>query len=47
MRQSELRGIDVPPELVPLAIDEFPILFVAAAGARGTTTRDAAPRSCA
>ncbi len=37
VRQSELQGIDVPPELVPLAIDEFPILFVAAAGARGTT----------
>jgi len=37
VRQSELKGIDVPPELVPLAIDEFPILFVAAAGARGTT----------
>ena len=38
VRQSELRGIDVPPELVPLAIDEFPILFVAAASAHGTTT---------
>jgi 3-phosphoshikimate 1-carboxyvinyltransferase len=37
VRQSELRGIDVPPSLVPLAIDEFPILFVAAAAARGTT----------
>jgi 3-phosphoshikimate 1-carboxyvinyltransferase len=37
VRQSELVGVDVPPELVPLAIDEFPILFVAAAGARGTT----------
>ena len=37
VRQSELRGIDVPPELVPLAIDEFPILFIAAAAARGTT----------
>jgi 3-phosphoshikimate 1-carboxyvinyltransferase len=37
VRQSELRGVDVPPELVPLAIDEFPILFVAAAAARGTT----------
>src|SRR5205814_9494747 len=24
VRQSALRGIDVPPELVPLAIDEFP-----------------------
>jgi 3-phosphoshikimate 1-carboxyvinyltransferase len=35
--QSELRGIAVPPELVPLAIDEFPILFVAAAAASGET----------
>ena len=34
---SELRGIEVPPEWVPLAIDEFPVLFVAAACARGTT----------
>jgi 3-phosphoshikimate 1-carboxyvinyltransferase len=38
VHQSVLRGIDVPPELVPLAIDEFPILFVAAAAASGTTT---------
>jgi 3-phosphoshikimate 1-carboxyvinyltransferase len=38
VRQSALRGIDVPAELVPLAIDEFPILFVAAAAASGTTT---------
>jgi 3-phosphoshikimate 1-carboxyvinyltransferase len=37
VRQSELVGIDVPPALVPLAIDEFPVLFVAAALARGTT----------
>jgi 3-phosphoshikimate 1-carboxyvinyltransferase len=37
VRQSELRGIDVDPALVPLAIDEFPILFIAAAAARGTT----------
>lgn len=37
VERSELTGIDVPPELVPLAIDEFPILFVAAAGARGRT----------
>jgi 3-phosphoshikimate 1-carboxyvinyltransferase len=35
--QSELKGIAVPPELVPLAIDEFPILFVAAAAASGET----------
>ncbi|HEX7080241.1 MAG TPA: 3-phosphoshikimate 1-carboxyvinyltransferase [Gammaproteobacteria bacterium] len=37
VEQAELKGVDVPPELVPLAIDEFPILFVAAAGARGPT----------
>jgi 3-phosphoshikimate 1-carboxyvinyltransferase len=36
--ESELHGIDVPPELVALAIDEFPILFIAAAAASGTTT---------
>src|SRR5690349_1987998 len=35
--QSDLTGIHVPPELVPLAIDEFPILFVAAAAASGDT----------
>ena len=35
--QSPLRGIVVRPELVPLAIDEFPILFVAAAAAEGET----------
>jgi len=38
VRRSELQGIDVPAELVPLAIDEFPILFIAAAAARGHTT---------
>ncbi len=32
-----LRGIRVPEELVPLAIDEFPVLFVAAASASGST----------
>jgi 3-phosphoshikimate 1-carboxyvinyltransferase len=37
VEQSELRGISMPPELVPLAIDEFPILFIAAAAARGET----------
>jgi cyclohexadieny/prephenate dehydrogenase / 3-phosphoshikimate 1-carboxyvinyltransferase len=42
VERAELKGIDVPPELVPLAIDEFPILFIAAAGARGPTiVRDA------
>lgn len=34
---SELRGIDVDEALVPLAIDEFPVFFIAAACARGTT----------
>jgi 3-phosphoshikimate 1-carboxyvinyltransferase len=34
---AALRGIDIPPELVPLAIDEFPVLFIAAACAEGRT----------
>ncbi len=34
---SALRGIDIPEHLVPLAIDEFPVLFVAAACAEGQT----------
>lgn len=37
VRKSRLRGVDVPAELVPLAIDEFPIVFIAAAGATGRT----------
>lgn len=37
VRASELEGIDIPGDLVPLAIDEFPAIFVAAACARGTT----------
>jgi 3-phosphoshikimate 1-carboxyvinyltransferase len=37
VRTSALVGIAVPPALVPLAIDEFPVLFVAAACARGET----------
>lgn len=37
VRHSVLRGIDVPPEVVPGMIDEFPILFVAAALAQGPT----------
>ena len=35
---SNLEGIVVPVELVPLAIDEFPIFCIAAACASGTTT---------
>jgi 3-phosphoshikimate 1-carboxyvinyltransferase len=37
VRSSALRGIDIPVEQVPLAIDEFPALFVAAACAEGRT----------
>lgn len=37
VRSSRLKGIHVPEELVPLAIDEFPVLFVAAACAEGQT----------
>jgi 3-phosphoshikimate 1-carboxyvinyltransferase len=37
VRHAPLRGIDVPEELVPDMIDEFPALFVAAATACGTT----------
>ncbi len=37
VRHAPLHGIDVPENLVPLAIDEFPILFIAAAGATGRT----------
>jgi 3-phosphoshikimate 1-carboxyvinyltransferase len=37
-RHSVLRGIDVPPEVAPSMIDEFPIFFVAASMAQGRTT---------
>ena len=37
-RSSDLQGGPVDPGLVSLAIDEFPVLFVAAACARGKTT---------
>jgi 3-phosphoshikimate 1-carboxyvinyltransferase len=35
--KSRLKGIKVPEALVPLAIDEFPVFFVAAACAEGET----------
>ena len=38
VRHSALTGIDVDPEVAPSMIDEFPILFVAAALAKGRTT---------
>lgn len=37
VRSSKLKGIEVPESLVPLAIDEFPAVFVAAACAQGET----------
>jgi 3-phosphoshikimate 1-carboxyvinyltransferase len=37
IRYAPLHGIDIPKEQVPLAIDEFPALFVAAACAEGET----------
>jgi 3-phosphoshikimate 1-carboxyvinyltransferase len=34
---APLTGIEIPSQAVPLAIDEFPVIFVAAACARGRT----------
>jgi 3-phosphoshikimate 1-carboxyvinyltransferase len=42
VRTSVLQGIDISGDLVPRAIDEFPVIAVAAAAAKGRTTiRDA------
>ncbi len=42
VKSSKLRGIDIGGEVVPRAIDEFPVVSVAAAFASGTTAiRDA------
>jgi len=37
VKSAPLKGIDIPEELVPLAIDEFPAIFIAAACAEGDT----------
>lgn len=37
VRHAQLEGIDIPTSLVPLAIDEFPVIFIAAACAKGQT----------
>ncbi|MCL7945334.1 bifunctional prephenate dehydrogenase/3-phosphoshikimate 1-carboxyvinyltransferase [Marinobacter sp. ATCH36] len=37
VRSAELKGIDIPEDQVPLAIDEFPVLFIAAVCAEGRT----------
>lgn len=42
VKSSQLKGIDINPDDVPLAIDEFPAIFIAAAAAEGKTRlRDA------
>ncbi|HAT1596200.1 TPA: 3-phosphoshikimate 1-carboxyvinyltransferase [Legionella pneumophila] len=38
IRHSQLKGINIPAYMVPLAIDEFPVIFIAAACAQGKTT---------
>lgn len=38
VRYAPLKGIQIPEDQVPLAIDEFPAIFVAAACATGITT---------
>ena len=37
VKSAPLKGIEIPEELVPLAIDEFPAIFIAAACAEGET----------
>jgi 3-phosphoshikimate 1-carboxyvinyltransferase len=37
VRYARLKGIEIPEDQVPLAIDEFPVLFIAAACADGVT----------
>lgn len=37
VKGSALKGVDVPPERAPSMIDEYPVLAVAAAFAKGTT----------
>ncbi|MGB5259307.1 MAG: 3-phosphoshikimate 1-carboxyvinyltransferase [Gammaproteobacteria bacterium] len=37
VRFASLAGVEIPAELVPLAIDEFPVIFIAAACAEGRT----------
>jgi 3-phosphoshikimate 1-carboxyvinyltransferase len=37
VQSSHLEGIVIPEHLVPLAIDEFPVIFIAAACAKGET----------
>ena len=45
VRPARLHGIDAPARLVPLAIDEFPVLFIAAACASGRDDRERCGRA--
>lgn len=38
VQSSQLKGVHIPEEWVPLAIDEFPVIFIAAGCAQGETT---------
>lgn len=38
VKSAQLKGAEIDPDLVPLAIDEFPAFFIAAACAEGVTT---------
>ena len=37
VKHAQLEGIDIPAAMVPLAIDEFPAIFIAASCAKGQT----------
>jgi 3-phosphoshikimate 1-carboxyvinyltransferase len=37
VKHAVLEGIDIPASMVPIAIDEFPVLFIAASCAKGQT----------
>ena len=37
VKHAVLKGIEIPIAMVPLAIDEFPVIFIAASCAIGTT----------
>lgn len=37
VRYAALHGVEIPSQLIPLAIDELPVIFVAASTARGQT----------
>ena len=37
IKHAQLEGIDIPASMVPIAIDEFPVIFIAASCAKGQT----------